>query len=387
MAPVAAAEIEIVAVRDRAGRRAFVDLPFRAYAGDPAWHPPLRMMQAQQLDPRHNPALSHIEAEFFLALAAGRPVGRIAAFANRAHLDHQRDDTGHFGFLDTLPGAEAAIPGLLAAAEDSVRRRGLHAIAGPFNFSVNEECGLLVEGFDAPNMILMPHGRPAYAAALEAAGYAKAMDMYAFLYRMDDPGALVPPLVQRFKERLARNPRLSVRPANLRDLASEVDLVMDIFNDAWSGNWGYVPLGKDEIGHMARELRPLLRSRSLWIGMDDGHPVSFTMMIPNVNEATRDLGGRLLPFGWARLLWRLKANRITTARLPLAGTRRSHHKTLAGIALAAWCFDSCLQDQYAHGVRAIEFSWVLETNRDLLSMIELYTSDRYKTYRIYRRVF
>lgn len=367
--------------------RAFADLPYRAYAGDAAWHPPLRLVHRRQLDPHHNPALAHIEAEFFLARRAGRTVGRIAAFANHAHLHYQRDETGHFGFLDTLPGDEAAIPGLLAAAEASVRRRGLRAMAGPFNFSVNEECGLLVEGFDTPNMIMMPHGRPAYAAALEAAGYAKAMDMHAYLHRMDDPSALVSPRVQRYRDRLARNPKLTVRPANLRDFDSEVALVMDIFNDAWSNNWGYVPLSAAEIGHVARELRPLIRSRSLWIGLDDGRPVSFTMMIPNVNEATRDLGGRLLPFGWARLLWRLKTDRIATARLPLAGTRQSHQKVPAGIALAASCFDNCLQDQYAHGVRAIEFSWVLETNRNLISMIGLYTHERYKTYRIYRKEF
>jgi len=385
--PSLSPDIEIVPAASAAEMRAFAELPFLSYAGDRAWHPPLRFVQRRQLDPRHNPALKHIEAEFFLARQGGRAVGRIAAFANHAHLRHQRDETGHFGFLDTLPGAEAAIPGLLAAAEASVRRRGLRAIAGPFNFSVNEECGLLVDGFDTPNMIMMPHGRAAYAPALEAAGYAKAMDMHAYLHRMDDPAALTPPAVQRYRERLTRNPKLKVRPADLGDFESEVALVMEIFNDAWSSNWGYVPLTAEEIGHMARELRPLIRSRSLWIGLDDGRPVSFTMMIPNVNEATSDLGGRLLPFGWARLLWRLKTDRITTARLPLAGTRSSHQKTTAGIALAAGCFDNCLQDQYAHGVRAIEFSWVLETNRSLIGMIDLYTQDRYKTYRIYRKEF
>ncbi|PKP85006.1 MAG: hypothetical protein CVT80_04940 [Alphaproteobacteria bacterium HGW-Alphaproteobacteria-2] len=376
--------ITVAPAEGRAAMRAFEALPFEAYRGDPAWHPPLRMVQAQQLDARRNPALAHIAPACFLAWRGGRPVGRIAAFANRAHLAHQQDDTGHFGFLDTLPGAEAAIAPLLSAAEAHLRAQGLAAIAGPFNFSVNEECGLLVEGFETPNMILMPHGRPGYAAALEAAGFAKAMDMHAYIHRMGERFE-TPPLVARSRARLERNPALTVRQANLRDFETEVALVMDIFNDAWSRNWGFVPLSRAELHHMARELRPILRPGSLWIGMENGHPVTFTLMIPNMNEATRDLDGRLLPFGWAKVLWRLKGHRIGTARLPLAGTRPSHQKSMAGMALAATCFDNCLKDQHDHGVRAVEFSWVLETNRDLITLIDLYGAPAYKTYRIYRK--
>lgn len=377
-------QFEIVRAEGRAGMRAFADLPFAAYRDDPAWHPPLRMVHAQQLDARRNAALAHIEPAFFLARRAGRVVGRISAQVNRAHLARHDDATGHFGFLDTLPGAEAAVPALLAAAEAHLRAQGMQAIAGPFNFSVNEETGLLVEGFDSPNMILMPHGRAAYAPEIEAAGYARAMDMHAYLHRMG-PAFQTPRKVQAMRDRQARNPRLTVRPANLRDFTAEIRIIMDIFNDAWSRNWGFVPLSEAEIAHMASEIRPILRPGSLWIGMDDGHPVTFTMMIPNMNEATRDLDGRLLPLGWARVLWRLKRHRIATARLPLAGTRPSHQKSLAGMALASACFDNCLKDQHEHGVRAVEFSWVLETNRDLITLIDLYAAERYKTYRIYRK--
>lgn len=376
------AAIRVAPVTSRAERAAFLDLPYRAYRGDPAWRAPLRMERADQLDPAKNSALDRMEIQLFLAWKDDRPAGRIAAFVNRAHLERHDDGAGHFGFLDTIEPDFEVMQALIAAAEDWLAGQGMETIAGPYNFSVNEECGLLVDGFDSPPMIMMPHGRPDYAAGLEALGFAKAMDIHAYLCDMG-PGYRVPRAVERMKTRFERDAGLEIRPMNPADFENEVALVMDIFNDAWSSNWGFVPFEDAEIRHMAKALKPLIRPDGLWIGTMDGEPVFFTWMIPNLNEAIHGLDGRLLPFGWAQLLYRLKIAGLRSGRIPLAGGRKSVQKNPRGLYLASAVFEACMEAQYRRGVREVEFSWVLETNADLIHLISLYEGRRYKTYRLY----
>ncbi|PWE34137.1 hypothetical protein DDZ14_02340 [Maritimibacter sp. 55A14] len=369
-------------VSGRADRRAFLDLPYRAYGGMDAWRPPLRFERAAQIDPKRNPALARMEHELMLAWRGGEVVGRIAALVNPAHLDRHGDATGHFGFLDTLGPDSEAVAALTEAAGAWLGARGMERIAGPFNFSVNEECGLLVDGFDTPPVMMMPHGRPDYAPTLEALGFAKQMDMYAYMCRFAD-SYHVPPAVQRMKDGFLRDPALEIRPLDMKNYRGEIETVLDIFNDAWSQNWGFVPFTADQIGHLAQELKPLVRADALWIAMIEGEAAGFTLILPDLNEVIDGLDGHLLPFGWAQLIWGLKVRGTRRGRLPLAGLRRRYHKTRRGMLAMTGSCEAAFAAAHARGMREIEASWILETNRDLLNLVNLYEAPRYKTYRIY----
>lgn len=376
--------LTITPVTTAADRKAFLDLPYRAYHDLPDWRAPLRLERAMQINPKHNPALARMEHVLMLARRGDQVVGRIAAFINPAHLAVHDDATGHFGFLDTLAPDAQAVAALTGAAQDWLRARAMRRIAGPFNFSVNEECGLLVDGFDSPPMMMMPHGRPDYAAALESVGYQKAIDLYAFLCDFDEEYS-PPPTVQKWKAAFERDPSLTIRPLDMKNFKADIALVMDMFNDAWSQNWGFVPFSPEQINAMSQELKPLIRSDSLWIAMIDGEPAGFTLLLPDLNEVTAGLDGRLLPFGWLQVLYGLKMRGTRRARLPLAGLRRKFHKTRRGMLAMTGSCEAAFAAQHARGVRQVEASWILETNRDLLNLVALYDMPRYKTYRIYEK--
>lgn len=380
----ATSDICISLATSRADRAAFIDLPYRAYRDLPEWRAPLRFERAQQIDPAHNPALARMDHALMLARREGRVVGRIAAIVNPAHLDLYADATGHFGFLDTLAPDPAVVAALIHAAEDWLRARGMARVAGPFNFSINEECGLLIDGFDSPPMLMMPHGRPDYAGALESVGFVKAMDMHAFLHDFDAEYH-IPPTVQRWKDAFERDEALKIRPLDTKNFKADIELVMDMFNDAWSQNWGFIPFSADQISVMAQELKPLIRPDALWIAMIDGEPAGFTLFLPDINEIADGLDGRILPFGWWQLIYRLKIRGPRRARLPLAGLRRKYHKTRRGLVAMTGSFEAAFAAQHKQGVRQVEASWILETNRDLLNLVALYDMRRYKTYRIYEK--
>lgn len=375
---------EITPVHSAKDRKDFLDLPYRAYRADPNWRAPLRMMQAEQITPAKNPALDRIEHKLFLARQNGQVVGRIAAIINQAHLSLYDDQTGHFGFLDTLAPDPQLVAALLDHAGGWMAERGMKHMKGPFNFSINEECGLLVDGFDTPPMILMPHGRPDYGPAVEGAGLTKAMDLLAFRYEFQN-GHKLSPRLERIIQTAQDFPELTIRPMNMRRFKDELAIVLDIFNDAWSENWGFIPFSEKQIETMAKEMKPLLNAQSLWIAELQGEPAAFALFLPDLNELAEGLDGRLFPFGWAQLLNRLKLRGPRRARLPLAGLRRKYHKTKPGMLAAAGSFGAAIRAQYEQGVKEIEASWVLETNTDLITMCRNYGMDAYKTYRIYEK--
>ena len=383
-ARVMASDLTIVEVTDARTRAAFLDLPYDIYRGDPAWRAPLRFERAQQLDPRRNPGLARIESVYYLARRGGRDVGRCAAFVNHEHLDRHQDATGHFGFLDTRPEEPDAIPALMKEVGDWLRARGMLHIAGPYNFSVNEECGLLVDGFDTPPVVMMPHGRPDYQHAVEALGFEKAMDLYAF--KIDVRKDLQKkPIARSMLAHVRKNESLSIRKMRPGAYSDEINLAMNIFNDAWSHNWGFIPFGQEQISHIAKSIKPLMDRDGFWVGSVKGEPATIALMIPNLNEAIDGLDGRLMPFGWMQLLYRLKVKGVKSARLPLMGTRRRYHNTRTGLALTLATFEACVTSQKKKGVEWAELSWVLETNRDVQSLINIAEVDLYKTYRIYKK--
>ncbi len=336
------------------------------------------------INPKHNPLLARMDHCLFLARRGDEVVGRISAHINPLHNDHYNETTGHFGLLDTLRPDEELVHALLKTAEDWLRDRGMTKIGGPYSFSVNDECGLLIDGFDTPPMIMMPHGRPDYGQAMDKAGYAKAMDTFAFRYDFAEE-YYIPPQVQKLKTSSEKNASVSVRPMDMKNFKSDVALVLDIFNDAWSQNWGFIPFDKQQIDTMASEMRALVKSDSMFISSIDGEAVAFALFLPDINDLAAGLDGHLLPFGWAKFLYRLKVSGPKRSRMLLAGLRRKYQKTIYGVGAISAACESAMRAQHARGVRTIEGGWVLETNRDLIRICKLYDMDQYKTYRLYEK--
>ncbi|HET6468126.1 MAG TPA: hypothetical protein VFG43_07085 [Geminicoccaceae bacterium] len=368
-------------MRDRAGLRRFFTMPAALYADDPNWVHPLLIERMEHLDPRRNVFIERMEIALWLAWRGERCVGRISAQVNPAHLEQHGDAAGQFGFIEAEDDPEV-FAALLGRAESWLRERGLACCRGPFNPSINDECGLLVDGFDTPPSVLMGHARPYHGARLEALGYRKAKDLVAYRF---DVAADWPPEAARLIRRLERYPSLRVRPIDPKRLDAELEIVRDVFNDAWSGNWGFVPFTAEEARYMWKSIRPLITPEHLLIGEIDGEPAAMVMTLPNLHEVIADLGGRLLPFGWAKLLWRLKVRGVRSARMPLMGVRRRYHGTRKGAALALAVIARAREFHRARGMRTAELSWLLEDNRSILDVVELVGATRYKTYRIYEK--
>ena len=363
-------------VRTARDREAFLRLPYDLYARDPAWRPPLRAERETHLR-RHlsgrEPTARHA---LFLAEDRGRPVGRIAAFVNRAHEERYADGAGHFGLLDAR---HDAVPALLAAAEDHLRSLGCAKAVGPYDLTINEQIGLPETGTDTPPMLMMPYAREGLCDLVLAQGYEKAVRLNAYLVDLDAHYPR-PPVVQRMQAQTAADPAIRLRRMEPANFLTDVRTAMSIFNDAWSQNWGFLPFTDDQVTHMAGELKPLLTPDNFWIAEKDGEAAAFVVMVPNVNEAARDLNGRLAPFGWAKLLWRLKRDKVETSRMMLMGLRREHQKSRAGVAMVASLFEEAFAANRKRGVKTCEMSWVLEGNRDVQRLIALSGADLYKTY-------
>ncbi|MCB1843197.1 MAG: hypothetical protein KDI09_09570, partial [Halioglobus sp.] len=301
---------------DAAVRRDFLALPERLYASDPAWIAPLAFMKREQISPK-NPFLAHARLRAWVAYRDGVAVGRISAQIDELHLAQHRDAAGYFGLFEA-ENDPAVCAALFTAAETWLRGEGMQRVIGPFNLHVNEEVGLLVDGFDTPPFVLMGHGRPFYDAAVKAQGYAQARDLLAYHVR---PDFEAPRVMQRLAQKASD--RVRVRSLRRSDLAADAAVMREIFNDAWQNNWGFVPLAEADWAETVSTLTKLMPDDYIQIAEYDGEPVAFIVALPNLNEAARDLHGRLLPFGWAKLLWRLKLRHPRTARVPLMGVRQA----------------------------------------------------------------
>ena len=363
------------------GRRAlgrFIRLPWSLYADDPAWVPPLVVERRQHLCLR-NPYFSHARCRFWLAYRDGRPVGRISAQVDELHVARYQDATGFFGLLEAEDDADI-FRDLLSTAEAWLHGQGMRRVRGPFNLSINHECGLLVEGLHTPPMIMMGHARPYYPARLAAEGYERAKDLLA--YRI--PADFTPPEVMRRIVARAAG-RVTVRPLRKARLGDELKILQDIFEDAWSDNWGFLPFTEAEFTHLGDMLRLLVDEDFVQIAEVEGTPAAMIVVFPNVNEAVRDLNGRLFPFGWLKLLWRLKVAFPKTARIPLMGVRKKYQGTRLGAALAFMVIGAVQGPVIRRGIQDVELSWILEDNLGMRNILESIGSLPYKRYRIYEK--
>jgi hypothetical protein len=374
--------VEIVPVRSKADWHAFHHLPYRIYADDPNWVPPLLLERRFHFDPKHNPYFQHAKAEFFIARRNGEVVGRITAQVDRLHQERYRDGTGHYGFIEAIDD-QAVFEALLKAAENWLRAQGMKRAVGPVSFSMWDQPGLLVDGFDTPPYVMMNHHRPYYATRITAAGYGKAEDLIAYSY---SSGASLATL-DKLLARATRSGEVKLRNIRMdkEHFEGEVAMLLDIINDAWSDNWGYVPMTKAEIDDLAGILKLLLKPGDVAIAEYKGQPAAFAAIFPNLNEAIRDMKGRLFPFNWIKLLWRMKVKRPRTARVPMMGVRKVAQSSPVGAALALSVIRSVHDFSYALGARAGELSWILERNTRVRHVIEMAGGVPYKTYRIYEK--
>jgi hypothetical protein len=367
--------ISIVPVRTPAELKRFIRLPARLFSADPCFVPQLEMERTDALTPK-NPYFEHAEVQFFLAMRGGRDVGRISAQIDRLVKDAA---IGHFGLI-AAEDDPAVFAALFSAAEAWLKQRGKTKVVGPFNLSINEETGLLIEGFDTPPMIFMAHD-PRYAAArIEAQGYSKAKDVVAYLFDMKVD---FPPRIRKLAERFASS-GVTLRPIDMSRFDAEFSMVMEIFNDAWSENWSFVPFTDAELKHMAKGLKPLIDPRITAVAEHNGRAVAFGIMLPNLNEAIRDFNGKLLPFNLLKLLWRLKKG-TRSARVPLLGVRRSFSAGLSGGLAPFLIIDSMHKGAKQKGIQSIELSWILEDNKPMRRIIEELGATAYKSYRVYEK--
>ena len=371
--------IEIVPVSDKKLLKRFILLPECLHRDDPAYIAPLHMEREEALGPK-NPFFGHAKAQFWLAVQDGRDVGRISAQIDTLAQSLRPDEPGMFGMLASEDNPEI-FKLLLQTAANWLRQQGMRQMRGPFNLSVNEEMGALIDGFDTPPMLLMPHDMPYLAPQIAAQGLTKAKDVYAYLY---DMRVELPESVRRM---LARElpPGLKLRQLNMKNIKEEVRHVTSIFNDAWSENWGFVPLTEAETDHMGKSMKPLLNPRMTSLVEYNGEPVAFMIALPNLNEAIKGLDGKILPFGWATLLWRLKVAGVKTARVPLMGVRRSISKDMIGSLLPYLMINMVRHEGLKMGYTHIELSWILEDNMPMRRIIEGLDAKLYKSYRLFEK--
>ena len=376
--PTSAGPVRVQPVKSRGELRSFINVPWRVYTGDRAWVPPLRLERRLHLSSL-NPFLDHGSWQGWVAIRGGQVVGRISAQIDELHRQRYGADTGHFGMLEAEDDHDV-FAALFSAAEDWLRGHGTRHVTGPFNFSINQECGLLVEGFDTPPSLLMPHARRWFATRVEEQGYVPAMDLLAYWVRVDFEAPRVMSAV------LARySSRVRVRMLRRSRLREELELLRDIFNDAWSENWGFVPFTEAEFAELGQALRLFVDDRLVQIAEVDGAPAAFIVALPNLNEVLAQLDGSLFPVGWARLLWRLKRHEIRTGRVALMGVRRRYQNRPLGMALAFQVIDAVRWALRDLGIGQVEMSWILENNSGMRNILDSIGSTLYKRYRIYRK--
>ena len=374
--------VEIRPVETAKDRSTFIRVAPPLYKDDPNYIAPLEFELMERLNPAKNPTLSVSPHGLWVAYKDGRPVGRISALANKWHLDYHKDGAGHFGFIEAEDDP-AIFEALFKTAEDWLRAQGMTKAVGPFNFSVNEEIGLLIDGFDTPPYVMMPHTLPRYPAQIERLGYAKARDVHALEYY--PVRQFIPEKRMRFIEKALNKPNVEIRTLKKGDLLGDVKIIIDIFNDAWSDNWGFIPFTEEHAVHMAKELEPIIAQHNVVICYYNGEPAAFGLVLPNINQAIRGFGGKLLPFNWAKLIWRLKIKGVPQSRMPLMGVRKALHKKPVGAAFAYKIIEMVNESNMDHGVTHSELSWILENNESMLNMLTDMGGKIYKTYRLYEK--
>lgn len=378
---MSSAPVTIRPVETKKDRKAFVDFAWEVYKDDPAWIPPLKDEVHGLITPGKNPWFEHARAQLWLAERGSKVVGRISAQVDDLVQEHMAPCTGQWGMFETLD--QEAASALIVTAEDWLRKQGMKTSLGPISLSIWDEPGLEIEGFAEPPTAMMGHHRPEYQPWIEAAGYTKAKDLVTYaldISNWDDP------LINRLIAAGERNAKIRIRMVDKSRFNEEAALILNLLNDAWSNNWGYVPLTPAEIAYAGKKLKPIIFNELVRIAEVDGEPVAFMLTIPDINELTRDLNGELFPFNFIKLLWRLRKPRTRRLRVPLMGVAKKLHNTRLASQLAFMMIEYTRREGTTkYGATHGEFGWILEDNKGMLSIAQLPGADINHRYRIYEK--
>lgn len=382
-------KLTIQTVRTKADLNVFINLPKQIYKETPQWVPRLYWERFEHFSTTKNPFFEHGKWQAWLAFRDNQPVGRISAQIDELHEKQHQNATGHFGSIEFIDDV-AVSKALFKAAESWLLNEGMKRVTGPMNLNINQEIGLLVDNFDEPPSFMMGYAHPYFNQHFRSCGYQKAMD--AFTFQSKQPEEAEKAFNKIHKKRWATQAetsnRLKMRLLDTKNLESEFKLICELFNDAWSENWGFVPFTEKEMSTIGRSILQITSPGWAHIVEYDGEPAAFLVIIPDINDAIRDLDGKLLPFGWLKLLWRLKVKGIRTSRVPLMGVRKKYQSSLTGFLMIS-CLLNRVIAQYRTAndftLDGVEGSWVLETNKKMLAMLKFMGFHKHKTYRIYEK--
>ena len=383
---MAQSDLVITPVSGKADLKAFIDLPWRLYANDPNWVPPLKAEVKELLTPGKNPFFGHAEAQYFLARRAGQVVGRISAHIDRLALAQPVEQgmgqgTGNFGMFEAEDDAVGTA--LIATAEDWLRTKGMTRVLGPISLSIWEEPGLLIAGHDHPPTVMMGHNSPAYQAIIEGAGYAPVKQLKT--YELDITRDF-PPLIQRIVQSGEKNSRIRIRPVDKSKFDKEAAIILAILNDAWGQNWGFVPITDEEVAHTGKKLKPIVFEDLIMIAELDGEPVAFMMTLPDLNGALVPLNGSLFPFGFLKLLKWLKKPQVRTMRVPLMGVVQKLQSSRMASQLAFMMIEYIRRNAISrYGSTRGEIGWVLDDNQGMNAIADAIDSQVNKIYQIYEK--
>lgn len=366
--------LDIVAVRSRKEWNAFIRFPYRHYKSNPSWVPPLLTDQKVLLNPKKNPFFDHAGHQFFLAKNQGRIVGRIAALVDHRHNEVHQEKMGFFGFFESIDDQKVA-DGLLGAARQWVRNQGMDHFRGPVNPCQNEDCGLLVNAFDSPPVLMMPYNYAYYPSLIENFGLKKAMDLWA--YYMDDREVDPPEKLIQVVDKLKKRKNVVIRPINKKDFWNEARKVWIIYNQAWEKNWGFVPMTEDEFDHLARHLKSVIVPNLALMAEINGKPVAFSLTLPDLNQALIHTSGRLFPAGLIKILFYEK--RIDMVRVVIMGVIPE----CRNLGIDSMFYLDTWRNATALGYTRGEMSWILENNTLMNRALQMLGAKVYKIYRMY----
>jgi GNAT superfamily N-acetyltransferase len=372
--------VQIEQVKDKKGVLEFVEFPFTLYRGDPNWVPPLIEERRDFLDPKKNPFFDHARYQLFLARRNGELVGTVGAVVDDNHNTFHNERMGAFGFFECIDDQEVA-DALLQAAEEWVCGQGMTIMRGPMNFSTNHELGLLIEGADEPPMVMMTYNPRYYARLIEARGYCKAMDLFAYIGDLDETLQNAPPKVFRAAEQAAKKEGIRVRKADIRHFDEEVKRVKQVYDRAWTRNWGFVPITDREGDFLAAGLKPVIDPDLIFIAeTSTGEPIGVSISLPDLHQALKwSGGGHMFPFGLLKFFWHKR--KVNQVRLWGMGVVEEYR----GRGIDAIFYIETARAALAKGYKRIEGSWILESNTMMNRIIERLGARRYKTYRIYEK--
>lgn len=357
----------------------FLNVVDYIYRGDPNYVRPLDMDLKQRISPK-NPFFDHADGVVLTAYRNGWCVGRCTVQIDREHLTLHKDDAGFFGFFDTVDDNDVAKT-LLDAASVWAKERGMKRLRGPFSLSMNEEIGCLVEGFDTPPMLLMPHHRAYQGELIERAGFARIKDAYAWRYTVGE----VPNRARKAHDEIEAMPEVRARHADMKRFNSEIRTVVDVYNDAWSDNWGFIPFGEKELTKMAQEFRLIVIPELTYIAEIDGEVAAVALALPNLNELIKDMEGKLFPLGLPKLLWRLKVKGPKTARLMILGIRKKFRNVRKYAGLSTYLYVKMNEAGKRCGIEWGELSYTMEDNAPVNVAIKFMGGKVYKRYRVYEK--